>query len=453
MSNSRSALAFVVLLASVCMATTTAQAQTTWYVDDDAPGDPGPGDPTVSDPDEDGSAEHPFDAIQQGIDAAVNGDVVLVLDGTYTGDGNRDISYGGKVITLRSESSPQNCIIDCEGTEDDHHRAFGFFGGETDEAVVKGFTITNGVVGSGGGAIRCEGGTGPTILNCIITGNAADHRGGGVYCDNESNPVLINCTIRGNSVEYRGAGISCDHGSSPTMLNCAITGNVADCRGGGVYCDHESNPMLINCIVSGNTAAMRGSGISCDHASNATIINSTVSANTGGGDGIFLDHDSSPTITSSIVWGNTSLEIGVWSGDPVVTFSDIRGGWPGEGNIDADPLFVDPDNGDLHLLPGSPVIDAGDNTAVPAGVLADLDGRSRFWDDPDTPDTGNGTPPIVDVGAYEFGSMTCADEDGDGKVTLCHCPSGDPDKARTITVGVAASAAHLAHGDLCGPCP
>jgi hypothetical protein len=125
------------------------RAQTTWYVDDDAPGDPGPGDPTISDPLEDGSADHPFDAIQEGIDAAVDGDTVLVLDGTYTGEGNRNLDFAGRLITVRSENGPENCIIDCEQAG----RGFKFRTGETADAVVDGLTITNGNVGyeAGGG--------------------------------------------------------------------------------------------------------------------------------------------------------------------------------------------------------------------------------------------------------------------------------------------------------------
>ena len=64
--------------------------------------------------------------------------------------------------------------------------------------------------------------------------------------------------------------------------------------------------------------------------------------------------------------------------------------------------MVDPDNGDFHLSPGSPCIDAGDNTAVPDGLTTDFDGNPRFVDDPDTDDTGYGDPPIVDMGAFEF---------------------------------------------------
>ncbi|MCB8987848.1 MAG: DUF11 domain-containing protein [Ardenticatenaceae bacterium] len=80
---------------------------------------------------------------------------------------------------------------------------------------------------------------------------------------------------------------------------------------------------------------------------------------------------------------------------------DTALGEDGGGNLDADPRFVAPTAGDLHLGPDSPAIDAGDNTAVPVGIVTDLDGRSRFIDVPFVPDSGSGTPPLVDMGAYE----------------------------------------------------
>ena len=143
----------VALFAGTLVATPFALGQTTWYVDDDAPNDPGPGDPAVSDPLEDGSIDHPFDAIQEGIDAADPNDTVLVLDGTYTGTGNRDLDYAGRAITVRSENGPENCIIDCEGDPNDPHRGFHFHSAETGAALVRGLTITAGNVpdGSGGG--------------------------------------------------------------------------------------------------------------------------------------------------------------------------------------------------------------------------------------------------------------------------------------------------------------
>jgi len=98
------------------------------------------------------------------------------------------------------------------------------------------------------------------------------------------------------------------------------------------------------------------------------------------------------------------------------------------GNIDADPAFLrlpddggdgwgnaNDDFGNLHLGPGSPCIDAANNAYVPAGVTTDLDGAPRFHDDPKTPDTGSGSPPVVDMGCYEFRLGDC---DNSGQVTL-----------------------------------
>jgi hypothetical protein len=136
-------------------------------------------------------------------------------------------------------------------------------------------------------------------------------------------------------------------------------------------------------------------------------------------------------VVNCIFWWNVgwSAHLGQIDGEADVTYSNIEGGWPGVGNIDADPLFVDPDgpdddpftweDNDYHLSPGSPCIDAGNNMAVPFDaadldgdgytgerIPFDLDGNPRFVQDPFTGDTGVPDLPvyrhIVDMGAYEY---------------------------------------------------
>jgi hypothetical protein len=253
-------------------------AQTTWYVDDNAPSDPAPGDPTISDPLEDGSADHPFDAIQEGIDAATDGDEVVILDGTYTGDGNRDLDFAGRAITVRSQSGdPATCIIDCQGTDDDPHRGFYFHSGETAASVVERLTVRGGYVtpdGTGGyrgGGVYCSDSS-PTLTHCVISGNTAD-LGGGMYLLRSS--VEINdCTISENGLpEFGyygdGGGIYCIEDSDPVIVNCTITRNRAPGfqyeragYGGGVHVENNCHASLINCTVSANTAGARGSAIS-----------------------------------------------------------------------------------------------------------------------------------------------------------------------------------------------
>jgi hypothetical protein len=132
----------------------------------------------------------------------------------------------------------------------------------------------------------------------------------------------------------------------------------------------------------------------------------------------------SPTVANCIFWSNLPSEIRNNNAYAFLTYCDVLGGYPGEANINTDPLFMDADGSDdtvgtaddnLRLLAGSLCIDAGDNNAVPPDandldgdgnttepVPWDLDSQPRFVDDLNTADSGNGTPPIVDMGAYEF---------------------------------------------------
>lgn len=221
-------------------------------------------------------------------------------------------------------------------------------------------------------------------------------------------------------------------GGSPTVINCAFIGNVVQPffgldGGGGIHNGSGSGLTITNCIFSGNSVGFGvGGGIKTGSNSTPIITNCAFSFNDAANGGAI--YGGSPTVTNCIFWANIGGEI--VDSSATVSFSDVQGGWPGTGNIDADPLFVDADgpddtvgteDDDLRLLPGSPCIDAADNTAVTDDIMADLDGDPRFVDDPSTPDTGQGDCPIVDMGAYESqegeGTVCCpADLDSDGIV-------------------------------------
>jgi len=262
-------------------------------------------------------------------------------------------------------------------------------------------TVTNctfeGNTASRGGGMTNTSNSDPTVTYCTFTGNTATQRGGGMYNEDSSSPTVTACAFDGNTADQDGGGMY-NFLSSPTVTDCRFSGNIAGGDGGGIY-SSASDPIVTNCTFSGNTSGSLGGGMA-NIGGSPTVVNCTFIGNvaTFNGGGMF-NIINSPTVTNCILWGDSPEEIS--GGTPTVTYSDVQGGFPGTGNIDADPLFVDPDNGDLHLQPGSPCIDAADNTAVPQDLTTDLDGNPRFLDVPETPDTGNGTLPIVDMGAYE----------------------------------------------------
>ncbi|MCH8315682.1 MAG: hypothetical protein IID41_06875 [Planctomycetes bacterium] len=275
----------------------------------------------------------------------------------HPGTYNENINLLGKAITVRSSDGAGVTTIDAGGSG----TVVTCDSREGADTILDGFTITGGDA-SGGGGMR-NSGSSPTVTNCTFSGNSAGDLGAGMY----------------NFI------------SNPTVTNCIFSGNSAGSGGGGILNLLSSNPTVTNCIFSGNSVGTVGGGM-------LNLI------------------DSNPTVTNCVVWANSPDQM---NGTASVSYSNVQGGWPGAGNIDADPLFVDAPRGDLNLSPGSPCIDAGDNTAVPEGIDTDLDGNDRFVDDLCTDDTGNGKPPIVDMGAYEFQlfQVTCPwDLDCNGSV-------------------------------------
>ena len=152
-----------------------------------------------------------------------------------------------------------------------------------------------------------------------------------------------------------------------------IRENSANNYGGGICCSY-SIPVISGNILAGNSASW-GGGIFCSYSSASIISNNTLCGNSApsGGGGFFCGYNTSPTLVNSILWGNTPDQI--YGGAPQVSYSDIEGGLPGEGNFSLDPCFVDPANGDYHLQSTagsfhgglwapdslhSPCIDAGD---------------------------------------------------------------------------------------------
>ncbi|UCD84607.1 MAG: chitobiase/beta-hexosaminidase C-terminal domain-containing protein [Deltaproteobacteria bacterium] len=290
-----------------------------WFVNDDATGT------------ETGlSWENAFTNVQEAMDAASWGEVIFVAEGTYTNSPTSTSAvlymqydiYGGFVGTEsnyleRGDPAAYPTVLDGEDTS--YHVVIG-----ASNVRLDGFIITGG--NANGGGLNDYGGgmfnwnSSPTITNCIFSNNTARY-GGGMY-NNNCSPTIINCIFSGNSTTIfgYGGGMFNEYNSSPTITNCIFSDNSADVSGGGITNWDSSSPTIINCIMWSNF--------------NGSIYNDLTS-------------------------------------NPIVAYSDIQWGYPGTGNIDADPQFVSGPNGDYYLSQtaagqgsDSPCVDAGSDTAV-----------------------------------------------------------------------------------------
>jgi hypothetical protein len=261
--------------------------------------------------------------------------------------------------------------------------------------------------------------------------------------------VCVDCTFHANWSGHGGA-ICSIQASDSRMIGCRFLGNAGRNEGGAIF-DAGRSLTMTNCVFSGNLASMDGGAAALDQSLAATFTNCTFSRNVAEGaqaGQALAVRDAQATVTNCILWDHvdaTQVQITVaktTAGGAKLTlsYSDLLGGesgilrkgvvnvtW-GKGNIGTDPRFKSPAGADqvggtldddLHLQPGSPCVDAGDNTAVPPDaydlnangnrlerVPFDLDGRARFVDRSDAANSGVPDAPlypgIVDLGVYEL---------------------------------------------------
>jgi parallel beta-helix repeat protein len=267
----------------------------------------------------------------------------------------------------------------------------------------------------------------------VFVENFGNNKGGGILAQGASGVRLSGVTFAGNVTRTAGAGVSASDSARMIAVNSLFVGNTATVGngdGGAASLEDIATAVLTNCTVADNVANRNGGGIAVLGSGEVTVQNSVLYGNSDGLNG------------APVAGGNTSAQQlyvnPVSAASATVTHSVVEGGFAGP-NLSGDPLFVrtpspgdgdwetpgDNDYGVLRLRSGSPVIDAGDNTAdldaggpgveTIADVATDLDGGPRLLDDPATADTGIGSAPIVDIGAYERDLLIFADgfESGD----------------------------------------
>jgi hypothetical protein len=414
------------LSAALVFSSTAYGQDNTWFVDDDGPAE---GDGL--------SWDTAFRSVKHALNVASNSpeaDNIRVAEGTYTpglaGFPNQrvetflidfsHVTLEGGYAGLSQPDNPNERDVEQFQTT-----LTGDYGAPSGVRVYHVVTVQD--VGSN---VRIDGFR-------IIAGDAditaPNPRGGGMLIK-DANPFLVQCTFFDN-FGVEGGGLAIEESqlgeAEPQLINCRFFGNSAD-EGGGVFV-LGGEPGFINCLFRGNTANSFGTGGGVLNAADPgpgiagklEFANCTFHGNKAyAGGGLMNESGCEATLTNCIFWDDSGGEIVDVDEDKVsVDFTCVEGGYPGLGNISADPLFLDPDgpnnrpfdeDDDLRLNFASPCNDVGKNAGVPADS-ADLDGDGdseeqtpldltivpRF-----TVDTGADVlsfcdPATVDMGAYE----------------------------------------------------
>lgn len=395
--------------------------------------------------------------------SAVNTEPSTVLDGVVVtagmASGTTGFSHeGGGVFARSADLTVRHCSIV-------ENRATALAGGMyayTGALLVEHTTFSGNVSASNGGALVVStpdgaGDARPVLYDCRFVGNRALGVGA-VYNLGKRRVTMASCVFESNFAAATSGAFAMD--SQPVeeteFISCEFRSNQGGAFGGAMLTAESGFPgaWLVNSVLTGNSAAIGGA----IEGEAMWVVNSTLSGNsaTTAGGGIRTS-GTGAVINNSILWGNTvngvqdeAAQIHRVSGTVQLHHSCVQGltgSLGGIGNTGGDPLFFDVDglddiigsrDDDLRLTPGSSAIDSGRNDYVAPDTF-DLDGdgdyaeptpmdlaaEARFHDDPATPDTGVGTPPLVDMGALEYGFRDCNENGVDDPLDIGDGTSAD----------------------------
>ena len=370
--------------------------------------------------------------------ASVSGDQIWVADGTYkpttgtsrtvfltmkTGVGIYGGFAGGESKLAQRNVATNVCVVtgDLLGndsgsanlTDNSYHVFVGSAAAAT--AILDGFTIrggyANGATASNydkGGGLIVTGSGSPTIRNCTFVGNRCTFGGGAVYVL-QAGATFTDCRFENNVGGSYGGAFDMNT-TTVTFDRCWFQGNTA-ARAGACETFGVSQTRYTNCVFTGNSATGTNGGgaLWIGNSGTVTARNCTFVANSATSlAGGIINTSGSSTFSNCIMWANTgpggttaANQISASGGTNTTSYSIVQGGVTGTANLNVDPLFVNQATRDFRLQSSSPAIDSGSNSTVPAGTTLDFDRNARFVDDPTVADTGAGTAPIVDRGAFE----------------------------------------------------
>lgn len=304
-----------------------------------------------------------FVSISAALASASTGDSVWVASGTY---GPIVLKEGVRILGGFSGNE-----VDAAHAQPLVHKTF-ISGGNAKQAVI-GKNISSSTV------VR-----GVHIVDGVATGWT--ETGGGLYLEHGS-AMFVDCVFRNNWAFWAGGAVALNKKSAPTFVNCRFHSNgTKDAKvtiAGGAVFINDGSTTFTNCLFYKNRATEGGALVNI--TGDLTLSNCTLTENeaTRGKGGALFDDSVHAKIRNSILWNNIAQKTSTSEmhnnralGRTDTKFSLVADGWPGDGNINADPLFVNSATGDYRLQAGSPCRDRGNNAALPTDT-ADLSGNGN----------------------------------------------------------------------------